>query len=71
MPIKFLLLWGGGGWGFFEGGGGSADFVFMGAGIFLILSGSESVILNRELGESESCDSNRGMLMSPQNSSQH
>ena len=39
MSIKFLV-WGGGVfgvlwfWGF--GGGGSADFIFMGAGIFLI-----------------------------------
>ena len=36
MPIKFRLLGGGGGcWGFSEGGGGSANFIFMGAGIFL------------------------------------
>ena len=35
MPIKFLLLGGGGGSGFFlEGGGGSAKFIFMGVGIF-------------------------------------
>ena len=34
MPIKFLLL-GGGGWGFLEGAGGSANFTFMGVGIFL------------------------------------
>ena len=33
MPIKFLLL-GGGGRGFFGGGGGSANFNFMGVGIF-------------------------------------
>ena len=34
MPIKFLLL-GGGGRDFFEkGGGGSANFIFMGVGIF-------------------------------------
>ena len=32
MPIKFLVL-GGGIWGF--GGGGSADFICMGARIFL------------------------------------
>ena len=34
-PIKFLLL-GGGGWVFLEGGGGggSANFIFMGVGIF-------------------------------------
>ena len=33
MPIKFLLL--GGGSGFFRrGGGGSANFIFMGVGIF-------------------------------------
>ena len=35
MSIKFLVFLGGGvilGWG---GGGGSADFIFMGAGIFL------------------------------------
>ena len=35
MPIKFLLL-GGGGVGFLGGGSGSANFIFMGAGIFLI-----------------------------------
>ena len=36
MPIKFLVLGGGGGcWAFLEGGGGgSANFIFMGAGIF-------------------------------------
>ena len=33
MSIKFLVL-GGGGFGVFGGGGGSADFIFMGAGIF-------------------------------------
>ena len=33
MPIKFLLLWGGF-WDFLEGGGGSANFIFMGVGIF-------------------------------------
>ena len=33
MPIKFLLL-GGGFWVFLEGGGGSANFIFMGVGIF-------------------------------------
>ena len=35
MSIKFLVLRGGGYFGFFWGGG-SADFIFMGAGIFLI-----------------------------------
>ena len=35
MPIKFLLL-GGGGLGFFRRGGGSANFIFMGVGIFPI-----------------------------------
>ena len=34
MSIKFLIL-GGGIWGL--GGGGSADFILMGAGTFLIL----------------------------------
>ena len=34
MPIKFLLLGGGGFWVFLEGGGGSANFIFMGVGIF-------------------------------------
>ena len=35
MPIKFLLLGGGRrSWGFLEGGGGSANFIFMGMGIF-------------------------------------
>ena len=33
MSIKFCVLGGGGG----LGGGGSADFIFMGARIFLIL----------------------------------
>ena len=33
MPIKFHVLKGG--WGFLEGGGGSANFIFIGAGIFL------------------------------------
>ena len=33
MPIKFLPL-GGGFWVFLEGGGGSANFIFMGVGIF-------------------------------------
>ena len=45
MPIKFLILrggQGGGGWIFLgggarPGGGGSANFIFMGAGIFLNL----------------------------------
>ena len=32
MPIKLLLL--GGGWGFLERGVGSANFIFMGVGIF-------------------------------------
>ena len=37
MSIKFLVLVGGGGYfGFWGGGGGSADFIFMGARIFLI-----------------------------------
>ena len=36
MSIKFLDLGGGGIWVFFFwGGGGSADFIFMGARIFL------------------------------------
>ena len=34
MPIKFLVLGGGGIWVFW---GGSADFTFMGTTIFLIL----------------------------------
>ena len=33
MPIKFLVLGGGGILGFLEGGG-SANFIFMGVGIF-------------------------------------
>ena len=36
MPIKFFVL--GGGVGFSGGRGGSANFIFMGAGIFLIVS---------------------------------
>ena len=39
MPIKFLLL-GGGSW-FFGRGGGSADFIFMGVGIFPIIPWSK------------------------------
>ena len=39
MSIKFPVLGGGGILGFW-GGGGSADFIFMGARIFLILEGS-------------------------------
>ena len=36
MPMKFLVLGGGGALGFFlGGGGGAADLIFMGAGIFL------------------------------------
>ena len=35
MSIKFLVLGGGGILGFGGGGGGSADFIFMGARIFL------------------------------------
>ena len=35
MPIKFLVLGGGGVFCVFGGGGGSADFIFMGARIFL------------------------------------
>ena len=41
MPIKFLVLGGGGILGFRGGGGGSADFIFMGAKIFLILGGGQ------------------------------
>ena len=38
MSIKFLVLGGGYfGFGGGGGGGGSADFIFMGAGIFLII----------------------------------
>ena len=40
MSIKFLVLGGGGYFGF--GGGGSADFIFMGAGIFLKIYGHEA-----------------------------
>ena len=38
MPIKLLLLGGGGVLGFFRRGGGSANFIFMGVGIFPINS---------------------------------
>ena len=41
MSIKFLVL-GGGYFGFFWGGG-SADFIFMGAWIFLKFSGPEKL----------------------------
>ena len=38
MPTKFLVLGGGGGVGFFlKGGWKCQNFLFMGAGIFLIL----------------------------------
>ena len=44
MSIKFLLLGGGGVWG-----GGSADFIFMGAGIFLTkITGRPNGITDRE-----------------------
>ena len=44
MPIKFLVL-GGGGLGFFGRGGGvgSATFIFMGVGIFPIFRDSQQV----------------------------
>ena len=38
MPIKFLLLGGGGVLGFFRRGGGSANSIFMGVGILPNLS---------------------------------
>ena len=39
MSIEFLVLGGGGYFGFFlGGGGGSADFIFMGARIFLTIA---------------------------------
>ena len=38
MPIKVLVLGGGGYFGFFFWGGGSADYIFMGARIFLNVS---------------------------------
>ena len=41
MSIKFLVLGGGYILGFW--GGGSADFIFMGAGIFLTLSSHQSL----------------------------
>ena len=45
MSVKFpFFFWGGGG-GLGFGGGGSADFIFMGARIFLILEG----VLRREV----------------------
>ena len=40
MSIKLVLLGGGGYFGFL--GGGSADFIFMGAGIFLIEGGDKT-----------------------------
>ena len=36
MPLKFRLLGGGGVGVSWKGGGGSADFIFMGVGIFTI-----------------------------------
>ena len=39
MPIKFLLL--GGVLGFFRRGGGSANFIFMGVGIFRTMDGPD------------------------------
>ena len=39
MPMKFLVLGGGGYSGFWgDEGGGSVNFIFMGAGIFLIFA---------------------------------
>ena len=48
MSRKIPLFWGGGGWG----GGGSADFIFMGARIFLkgILGGSSKSFLRKASG---------------------
>ena len=46
MSIKFLVL-GGGYFGFGGGGGGSADFIFMGARIFLIIRGPKSRNTNK------------------------
>ena len=46
VSIKFLVLGGGGYFGFFFWGGGSADFIFMGARIFLILSRKNRALLN-------------------------
>ena len=43
MPIKFLVLGGGGILGFW-GGGESADFIFMGRRIFLILVGKKFLL---------------------------
>ena len=39
ISIKFLVLGGGVFWVFFGGGGESADFIFMGARIFLVIKG--------------------------------
>ena len=48
MPIKFLLLGGGGGaLGFFRRVGGSANFIFMGVGIFPIKAESSTSNLTR------------------------
>ena len=47
MSIKFLVLGGGGILGL--GGGGSADFIFMGAGIFLIEGACKGLQVNSTL----------------------
>ena len=44
MPIK-SLFGGGGVVGFLGGGGGSANFIFMGVGIFPINSGAENSLV--------------------------
>ena len=51
MPIKFLLV-GGGGSGLFRRGGGSANFIFMGAGIFPIHPAANTDVSLGPLGNS-------------------
>ena len=47
MPIKVLLL-GGGVLGFLERGGGSANFIFMGVGIFPIRGPAATLFISRD-----------------------
>ena len=46
MSIKFLVFWGGGVFWGLGGGGGSADFVFMGARMFLIWRVHEALLFS-------------------------
>ena len=63
MPIKFLLLGGGGGVGvsWTGGGGGSANFIFMGAGIFPNYAGTSTSPFKR--ARKRTCKNDDPILM--------